>query len=133
MTPRGPAPRGLVGALAAGYVALLAIGLGSLWGARRATIAALDTPLAREQWQQWKADETAREASGTGPVRRRAPRADEPPGLVLMRDSFPGIVLGSAAVGSFLYGFLAWMVVEMARGKPAPTPAAPRPDPELAP
>lgn len=123
MTARRPAPRPLAWGLLAGYVALAPLGIGLLVYARRATIAALDTPQAREQWRTWKADETARQSRGDGPVRRRAPRSDEPPGLVLMRDSFPGIVVGSAAVGSFLYGFGAWMILEMARRGPrVPSP-----------
>lgn len=117
MSAKRPAPRALVGGLWAGYLALLAIGIGLLLYARQATIAALDTPEARAQWQEWKTKETARQARGEGPVRRRAPKSDEPPGLVIMRDSFVGVVLGSVAVGTFLYGFLAWIAVEVARKK----------------
>ena len=41
-----------------------------------------------------------------GPVKRKAIVSDEPPGLVLMRDRFPVILVVAILMGSFFFGFL---------------------------
>jgi hypothetical protein len=91
----------------AGYLLTMAtLVLGMCW-AREAVIRSFNSPEARIEWQRWKA-ETERLRQQPGPVARRAVTSDEPPALVLMRDSFAAILAGSIAIGSFLYAFLAF-------------------------
>jgi hypothetical protein len=72
---------------------------------RRRAIESLSGPEARAEWQRWKEDEERRHADELGPVRRRPPTSVEPPALVLLRDSFPGILAVSLLVVTFLFGF----------------------------
>jgi hypothetical protein len=93
----------------AGYLALLALLLLLLAEARRQTIAALDSALARRQWQAWKA-EVQREAQRGPAVRRRVPTSEEPPALILLRDHFGAVAFSSAVICTCLYLFLAIVI-----------------------
>lgn len=93
-----------------GYVALL---LATVWGLTRVrewTLRELSTPAANQSWQDWKQAESQRQAQTDEPVRRRIPRSGEPPALILMRESFPVIVVTCGAMATFLYGFLVVLV-----------------------
>jgi len=59
----------------------------------------LSTPEAQARWQKWK-----NEADQPGPVRRQAPKSEEPPMLVLMRDNFAAILVAALTFYSFLFG-----------------------------
>lgn len=95
----------LVGCLVL-YVVMMAGLLLLLVEARRRTIAALDSPQARAQWEQWRA-ETRRQSKTPGPANRRVPNSQEPPGLILLRDHFPAVAGTCALVSTCLFVFLA--------------------------
>ena len=102
----------------AGWLATLAITLWLLSVARQQVIADLSRPEARADWQRWKQDETQRQQQGNAPVRRRAPKSDVPPALILMRDSFPAIAGISLMVVSLLASlalFVVWIMGWYAR------------------
>jgi flagellar biosynthesis/type III secretory pathway M-ring protein FliF/YscJ len=90
----------------AGWLATLAVTFWLLWAVRQNVIAELSRPEAQADWQRWKEDETARQQRDDAPVRRRAPKSDEPPALVLMRDSFPAIAGVALSVVTICYGFV---------------------------
>jgi hypothetical protein len=85
------------------YVAAMSAVVAALVVARGRVVATLDTPEARQRWQQWK-EETRRKSDG--PIQRRPVRSDEPPALILLRDRFPAIVATSVLICSFLFAFL---------------------------
>lgn len=89
------------------YLAVMALVVAGLIVVRQRTLARLDTPEARRQWQQWK-QQTAKQQAG-GPVRRRPASSNEPPALVLLRDRFGAIVVTTVMVCSFLFAFLAFV------------------------
>jgi len=76
-----------------------------LTAVRQRVIADLSGPDAQSQWQRWRQAEAARQADPAAPVRRRAPKSNEPPALVLMRDSFPAIVAAMLVVSSLCFAF----------------------------
>lgn len=108
-----------------GYVVLLAALLTGLFYARQRTLDALAAPQALAAHRAWKR-ETERQSQPdyAGPVRRKAVVVDEPPGLILMRDHFPVILLVNALVASVLYGFLAVALRGSFAPQPPPAPGA---------
>ncbi|HEX5444882.1 MAG TPA: hypothetical protein VFW87_13680 [Pirellulales bacterium] len=107
----------------AAWLAVVAAIVVSLWLVRRRVVDDLSRPEKIAQWQAWRA-ETERQDPASGPVRRKAARGDEPPALVLLRDHFGAIVATSVLMGSFLFGFLAFIIHGIARsratGRPSP-------------
>ena len=87
------------------YLAAMSGVVAALVVARERVIATLDTPEARQEWQEWK-EETLRKSPG--PIERRPVRSDEPPALILLRDRFPVVVGSSVLICSFLFAFLAF-------------------------
>jgi hypothetical protein len=71
--------------------------------ARSRILAELDTPQARQEWNDWRERELAQASQG-GPVHRRPPSSAEPPALVLMRDYFPVVMTAAVAFTSLLFG-----------------------------
>jgi hypothetical protein len=53
--------------------------------------------------KKWKADAVKQDGSA-GTVARRAPKSDEPPMLVLLRDHYAVIVAASLTFYTFLFG-----------------------------
>ena len=92
-----------------GYVLTMAALVVGMLLARQVVVANFSSPEALAEWRQWKA-ETERMSHEGGPVQRRAVTSDEPPALVLMRDSFTAILAGSVAIGSFMFAFLAFTI-----------------------
>lgn len=90
------------------YLAAMTLVAAGLVILRQRTVAGLDTPEARRQWQAWK-QEASDEHKAAGPVRRRPIRSDEPPALVLLRDHFAAIVATTLMICSFLFAFLAFV------------------------
>jgi hypothetical protein len=88
------------------YLAAMSAVVGVLIVARNRVIATLDTPEARQRWQEWK-EETGRKS--TGPIERRPVRSDEPPALILLRDRFPAVAASSVLICSFLFAFLVFV------------------------
>ena len=81
------------------------------WGLSRARLAALNklsTEQAQNAWQEWR--NAAREQSSDGPVKRRVPQSEEPPGLVLLRDHFTTSWLILAVLTSMVLATFAWMI-----------------------
>jgi hypothetical protein len=104
------------------YVATMAVTVWLLWWARSSVLAALDDPAQRAQWQQWKQQEEIRMTEGTSPVERRPPVSEEPPSLVLMRDSFAAVVSTCLILGTVLFAFLALFVRGVISGRPPAPP-----------
>ena len=99
----------LVGLLAAIYLALVVAIVVVLLKVRSNTLTEMNTPAARDNWNQWR-EAAAKETGETTPVRRSAPTTAEPPLLVLMRDHFAAAVFGLLAPTTALYVFAAWIV-----------------------
>lgn len=99
----------------AGYLATLATIVLLLAWARQWAMDELARPDVQAQWQRWKAEETDRAEAAEGPVRRRPPKSDEPPLLVLLRDHFGGVLAGCLVLGSALYIFTAIVVQGVVR------------------
>ena len=96
--------RAAAGWLVGYLVCILLLGLGICY-ARSLVLANLASPEARGQWEKWQA-ETERQSKEQGPVSRKPVKSPEPPGLVLMRDHFAGVLVTGLLVGSFFFGFL---------------------------
>lgn len=89
------------------YLAVMALVVAGLLVVRQRTLATLDTPEARRQWQRWK-EQTAHERRAADPVSRRPVKSDEPPALILLRDHFATIFAGTVTICSFMFAFLAF-------------------------
>jgi hypothetical protein len=68
----------------------------------------------QEAWQQWKRDAGNKDGR-LGPVQRREPKSDEPPGLVLLRDHFPAVVISILVFYTCMFGFALFLAKGMAR------------------
>ena len=71
----------------AGYVALVAAIVTSMFWERHQVLTELSTPQSIADWKSWQED-VRHQQTDPGPVARRVPKSDEPPALVLMRDYF---------------------------------------------
>jgi hypothetical protein len=91
------------------YVVLIVAVVAGLWYARREALAIYTTPAARAEWQKWVA-EAQRQERGEGPVRRRAPRTDQPPAAILMRDYFLTCLAAALLLVTALFWSLAFMM-----------------------
>lgn len=104
----------------AGYLALIICVVGGMFEVRRRTLETLGTPQAIAEWQAWR--EAAAEQSAQGPVRRRVPKSEVPPALVLMRGYFPALLCGSLFFSSVFYVLFVWGI----RGAIATKPLGPK-------
>jgi hypothetical protein len=112
-TTRGLPAKGLRPALfvwLAVYLLLVTSIVAGMLYLRRATLATLDTPAARAEWQAWR--DAPPNVKTDLPVRRRRPPSEEPPALVLMRDYFGAMMTAAVVFGSLLFG----VIVLAARG-----------------
>ncbi len=77
--------------------------------ARGWALTTLDNPQAQAHWLEWK---TAAAGDQDQPslVARRIPKSDNPPALILFRDSFPGILVTCLVLGTFLFCFMMVLV-----------------------
>ena len=91
----------------AGWLLLLALLTAGLVVTQRRVVESLDRPEAKAQWQLWKQEAERQTKLGAGPVQRKAPRTNEPPALILMRDHFTAVWGCAALLASCLYAFLA--------------------------
>ena len=101
------------------YAATLAVVIGALVWSRQWAMRELGSPEARRHWQQWRNEEIRRAERKQGPVRRRPPIAEEPPLLILLRDSFSGIVVGVVVIVSVLFGFVMYVARALFRSTPS--------------
>jgi len=77
------------------YVLLMGGVIGVSFYARSWAISVYGSPQAQAQWNEWRTE--AAKLSSEGPVKRRAPKSDKPPALVLATTYF-GICLTIALV-----------------------------------
>ena len=85
------------------YFVFLAVLSSAFVHVRAWTLENLSTSSATEEWIRWK--ESAKKLeSGQGPVQRRAPRAGEPPGLILLRDYTVTCFAAVIIFGTLLFG-----------------------------
>ena len=84
------------------YACFLLLLSGFLIYVRAWTLETLTTPKASDDWNHWK-HSASRLAENDGPVQRRAPASDEPPGLILLRDHFAICGLAVITFGSLLF------------------------------
>ncbi|MCH2125153.1 MAG: hypothetical protein MK165_10185 [Pirellulaceae bacterium] len=93
----------------AGYVVVLALLVMGLLAARRMMRDTYSGLEAHADWQEWR--ETVSQQSSEGAsVRRRIPKSESPPGLVLMNDYFGACLVISIVLVTALYGTLVLMI-----------------------
>jgi hypothetical protein len=68
------------------YLLILAAVIGGSYFARSWAISVYGSPQAQAQWDEWRAG--AAKLSTEGPVKRRVPKSDKPPALVLATTYF---------------------------------------------
>jgi hypothetical protein len=107
------------------YITAMALVCGGMVYGRWAALQTYGTEEAHRDWTGWRIDTADEQATGTAPVKRKLPKSDEPPGLVLMRDHFAVCLGGSLLLSSVLFG--AFMI--FIRGALATDPRPPTPDP----
>ncbi|MBI1903180.1 MAG: hypothetical protein HYS13_18930 [Planctomycetia bacterium] len=100
------------------YLALLGALAGGMFYARHRVLSDLGSAGAAEQWQEWKKDVERQTASSPAPA-RRVPKSNEPPLLVLMRDSFLAVLTVTLAIFSVLFWFLALLLRGSSRRAPS--------------
>lgn len=90
---------------------LLVAGLVMLMqSARQWALQELASPVAKQQWDEWRTDvEEGREPQADS-VQRRTPKSTEPPGLVMMRDHFAICLIAAVGLSSLLYAVLVWFI-----------------------
>ena len=71
---------------------------------RQRALASLGTEEQLQHWEKWKNDAPQVGRSHKNPVEHPEPKADEPPGLLLMRDHFPVVMTAGLLFGSLLFG-----------------------------
>jgi len=91
------------------YVILILAITWGLFRARQDALISLGTEQAHGNWQEWR-DVANEQSGGAGPVQRRVPKSDEPPGLVLLRDHFATSWLILAVLTSIVFATLIWMI-----------------------
>lgn len=84
------------------YLAVMSAVTGGLLRARREAIATYGSLDAKSDWTQWRTD--VENSQDPGPVKRRVPKSDAPPALVLMRDHFGVCLALSLVLSSILFG-----------------------------
>ena len=84
------------------YVALMATIGGGLYWVRTGFTQLYQGAQAQEDWDAWR-QEAIRQRDGGGPVKRRKPKSDQPPILVLMDEHFAVCVTASVVLGSALF------------------------------
>ncbi len=84
---------------------------------RQQRLLVVGSPEAQAGWDAFRAD--MRQQSGRdGPVQRKVPKSSEPPELVWLRDYALLAVIAWVALVGVLGGFLAVLVIGVARGAP---------------
>lgn len=94
-----------------GYALLVGLTVAGFLRGRSWAVRELDTPQARQAWDDWR--KAALQDDGSqGPVQRRPPKSPEPPTLVLLRDHFAAALSTTIIFETALYG----VIVLLARG-----------------
>lgn len=90
---------------------------------RQQRLVVVGSPEAQADWDAFRAD-MRRQSGRDGPVQRKVPKSSEPPELVWLRDYASLAVIAWGALVGVLGGFLAALVIGIARGAPALQSAA---------
>lgn len=100
------------------YVLLLAAVIGGCWYARNWAISVYGSPQAQAQWDEWRAK--AAKLANEGPVKRRVPKSDQPPALVLATTYYGVCLTIAVMLTTVLYGTVAFFILGVMRspGKP---------------
>lgn len=106
-----------------GWVLTMALVYFGLAQARAWTLSNVGTAEVRAEWERWRAEEQARAKNPAANVLRRPPKSTEPPLLILMRDSYPGIVVSVLLIATVMFGFLAMVVPGAMRSRGGSTGA----------
>ena|GEM_PF-946049 len=91
------------------YFALLAAAAGGIVRGRSWAIATYDTSEATEQWQEWKSAATEMSKSPET-VKRKPPKSDLPPAVVLMKDYFGICLVGGVGLTAVLLAAIMLML-----------------------
>ena len=81
---------------------MVALFLGGMTYGRARLLGIYGTSDAQVEWDAWRED--AKRMAKSGPVARRAPKSQQPPALILMRDYFVICLVGSLLLASVLFG-----------------------------
>lgn len=93
------------------FVAWIAMLGGITFGMQRYRATAMETygtSQASSDWQEWR--DAAKQLAEEGPVKRRPPKATEPPALLLMRDHFAACLGISLLLSSCLF---VWFMISV--------------------
>lgn len=90
------------------YVLVLSGVVGGCWYARSWAVSVYGTPEAQTEWNEWRAG--AEKLSTEGPVKRRAPKSDKPPALVLATTYFGVCVTIAVLLTTVLFATAAYFV-----------------------
>lgn len=121
--PKKPVPEPAKGQLWPWFVAFFLIQALVVYGvirSRTTLLEAYQSDQAQTDWETWKADAKKMGEENTGLVTRREPKAPQPPGLILMRDYFPQILIGSVTLSGVLVGMTMLMVYGIVNQPPIP-------------
>ena len=100
------------------YVLLMAGVVGGSYAARSWATSVYGSPQAQAQWDEWRAG--AAKLSTAGPVKRRVPKSDKPPALVLATTYF-GVCLAIALLlTTVLFATAVYFVQGVLRSPGAP-------------
>jgi hypothetical protein len=119
--PKKPAADSAKGSLWPWFVAFFVIEAIIAYGvlySRTVLLESYKTEQAQTDWDKWKSDAKKMGEENTGLVSRREPKATQPPGLILMRDYFPQILIGSVALSAVLVGMTMLMVYGVVNQRP---------------
>jgi hypothetical protein len=92
------------------YVMTMALVCAGLTYGRAILLAAYGSEQAQSDWTMWRFDVAIEQHLGEPPVKRRIPKSDEPPALVLMRDYFPACLGLALLLSSVLFATFAFFV-----------------------
>jgi len=109
----------LVAAVLAAWLAVVVGPPTALLAWRERRLAAVASPAAQADWDAFRADmrrQSGRDGPVSGPVQRKVPRSAEPPELVWLRDHATLAVIAWVTLVGVLGGFLALLVLGVARG-----------------
>lgn len=90
------------------YALLLGGVIGGSFYARTWAISVYESPEAQAEWEEWR--EGAARLSIDGPVKRRAPRSDKPPALILATTYFKTCLTIALVLTTVLFATAAFFV-----------------------
>lgn len=105
------------------YALLIA---GTVWGlfaAQAWAIRTFATQTEQSNWEEWQKDTQARQDAQDVPENQRGHQAAEPPMLILLRDHFGGIMVGSLVMLTFVFAFFVFVMRGASRTPPPDTQA----------